>query len=98
MFVTAHLQEGYVENAIMVPQQGVTHNPQGDATALFVTPDNKVELRTVVASRAVGDKWLVVSGAQAGDRVIVDGIQKARPGATVHPTEVPDAGTATQQP
>jgi membrane fusion protein (multidrug efflux system) len=99
MFVTAHLQEGYMENAIMVPQQGVTHNPRGEATALFVTADNKVEMRVLTTSRAIGNKWLVTQGAQAGDRVIVDGLQKARAGATVHPSEVStDANSTAQQP
>jgi membrane fusion protein (multidrug efflux system) len=85
MFVTAHLEEGFVEDGILVPQQGVTHDPQGQATALIVTPDNKVELRTLTTSRAIGNKWLISSGLQAGDRVIIDGLQKAHPGATVHP-------------
>ncbi len=100
MFVTAHLQEGYVENAILVPQQGVSHDMHGNATALVVTPDNKVEQRVLTTSRALGDKWLVTDGVQAGDRVIVQGIQKVRPGATVVPKEqaAPEASVTTQQP
>ena len=96
MFVTAHLQEGTIENGILVPQQGVTHNQKGEPTALIVTPDNKVELRVIKTDRAIGDKWLVIAGLAAGDRVIVDGIQKVTPGATVVPSEVASA-TPQQQ-
>ena len=56
-------------------------------TALVVMPDNTVELRTIKTDRAIGDKWLVTDGLKAGDRVIVDGLQKVMPGATVKPTE-----------
>jgi membrane fusion protein (multidrug efflux system) len=99
MFVTAHLEEGFVENGILVPQQGITHNQRGEPTALVVDPDNKVELRVLKTDRAIGDKWLVADGVQAGDRVIVDGVQKVAPGATVRPTEVSSgAAPAVQQP
>jgi membrane fusion protein (multidrug efflux system) len=94
MFVTAHLQDGIIDNAIMAPQQGITHDPLGHATALVVAADNIVELRVVTASRAIGDKWLVTDGLHAGDKVIVEGIQKVKPGATVHPTEVSPDDTA----
>jgi membrane fusion protein (multidrug efflux system) len=94
MFVTARLQEGVAENVLLVPQQGVTHDPQGNATALVVTADNKVEMRPIKADRAIGDKWLVSDGLQPGERVIVDGVQKAMPGSTVNPVEAASA-TAT---
>jgi membrane fusion protein (multidrug efflux system) len=97
MFVTARLEEGVSENGILVPQQGVTHNQMGQPTALVVTPDNKVELRVIKTDRAVGDKWLVADGLVAGDRVIVDGVQRALPGATVHPTEIDATATAAVQ-
>ncbi|MCE0497747.1 MAG: efflux RND transporter periplasmic adaptor subunit [Methylacidiphilales bacterium] len=96
MFVTALLQEGVSENAILVPQQGVTHNAQGEPTALVVTPDDKVELRVIKTNRAIRDQWLVTDGLHAGDRVIVDGLQRAHPGATVVPTEVTSTTTAQQ--
>jgi len=96
MFVTAHLEEGVSENAILVPQRGVTHNPQGEATVLVVTPDNKVELRVIRTDRAIRDQWLVSDGLKAGERVIVDGLQKAQPGATVAPSEF--TVTTAQQP
>jgi membrane fusion protein (multidrug efflux system) len=87
MFVTAHLDEGVSENALLVPQQGVTNDPQGNHTVLIVTSDSKVESRTIQTDRAIKNQWLVTGGLQAGDRVIVSGIQKAMPGATVHATE-----------
>ena len=93
MFVTARLEEGFIENGLLVPQQGVTHNSSGESTALVVTSDNKVELRVLKTSRAIGDKWLATDGVQAGDKVIVDGVQKTAPGATVQPKEIPP-GTA----
>lgn len=83
MFVRVRLEQGVVPNGILVPQQGVTRSAGGQATALVVTADNKVEQRNIVADRAVGDQWLVTSGLRAGDRVIVEGTSKARPGATV---------------
>ncbi len=98
MFVTAHLEEGISENAILVPQQGVTHNARGEPTALVVTADNKVEVRVIKTDRAIRDKWLVTDGVHAGDRVIVEGIQKAQPGATVVPEEVTSTATTAQQP
>jgi len=96
MFVTARLAEGISENAILVPQQGVTHNAKGDPTVLVVNPDNKVELRVIKTDRAIRDQWLVTDGLHAGDRVIVEGLQKAQPGAVVVPSEVtPPASTTT---
>jgi len=97
MFVTAHLQEGVNENAILVPQQGVTHNAKGEPTALVVTPDNTVELRVIKTDRAIRDQWLVTDGLHVGDRVIVDGLQRAQPGATVVPTDVTPPMTTAQQ-
>lgn len=97
MFVTARLEEGVSENAILVPQRGVTHNTRGEPTALVVTPDNKVELRVIKTDRALGDKWLVTDGLHVGDQVIVDGLQRAQPGAQVAPTEVTSPTTATAQ-
>ena len=87
MFVTARLQEGVKESGLLVPQQGVSHNARGEPTVLVVTPQNKVELRVIKTDRAINDKWLVSDGLQPGDRVIVDGVQKAQPGASVQPTE-----------
>ncbi|EBR9943458.1 multidrug efflux RND transporter periplasmic adaptor subunit AcrA [Salmonella enterica] len=88
MFVRARLQEGTKPMALLVPQQGVTRTPRGDATVLVVGADNKVETRQIVASQAIGDKWLVTDGLKAGDRVVVSGLQKVRPGAQVKVQEI----------
>ncbi|GAB6038003.1 efflux RND transporter periplasmic adaptor subunit [Fundidesulfovibrio butyratiphilus] len=85
MYVRAVLEEGVRENALLVPQQAVTRDPKGAATALVLGRDDTVEERTLDLGRAVGDKWLVRSGLEAGDRVIVDGLQKVRPGAKAKP-------------
>ncbi len=83
MFVHASIEEGVNDNALLVPQVGVTHNPQGQATALVVGPDNKVALRTIQASRTSGANWVVDGGLKDGERVIVAGLQKVQPGMTV---------------
>ncbi len=83
MFVRARLEEGTKPNAILVPQKGVTRDGKGKATALVVNDESKVERRTLVTDRVIGDAWLVVDGLKAGDRVIVDGLQRARPDAEV---------------
>ena len=87
MFVHALLKEGFNNQALLVPQQGVTHNQRGEPTALVVGNDNKVELRLLKADRPIGDKWLVTEGLHPGDKVIVEGLQKTMPGATVKPVE-----------
>lgn len=96
MFVRERIEEGVNEQALLVPQQAVSHNQRGEATALVVTPDNKVEPRILKTNRAIGDKWLVSGGLKDGDRVIVAGVLKVRPGMTVRPKEmaVSDAGAA----
>jgi membrane fusion protein (multidrug efflux system) len=83
MFVRERIEEGVRQGAVLAPQQGVTHNQKGQANALVVGPDNIVELRTLQTDRAVGDQWLVTSGLKAGERVIVEGLQSAKPGTKV---------------
>ena len=83
MFVRTELQDGIHAKAILIPQQGVTRDRSGGATTLVVNKENKVELRPIKTSTAVGDKWLVDEGLAVGDQVIVEGLQKAKPGATV---------------
>ncbi|WP_432260251.1 efflux RND transporter periplasmic adaptor subunit [Cupriavidus sp. TMH.W2] len=83
MFVHARLREGVKTDALLVPQQGVTRDLKGQATALVVNARDEVELRQIRTDRAVGDKWLVADGLGAGDRVIVEGLQFVRPGAKV---------------
>jgi membrane fusion protein (multidrug efflux system) len=90
MFVRARLDEGTNPNALLVPQQGITRTPTGQATAMVVGADNKVEVRNVTADQAFGDKWVVTSGLKDGDRVITTGLQRVKAGAAVTPQEVSD--------
>jgi membrane fusion protein (multidrug efflux system) len=83
MFVRAVVEEGVSEKAILAPQQGVTRDPKGSPIALVVDKAEKVEQRTLELDRAMGDKWLVTKGLNPGDRLIVDGLQKVRPGDVV---------------
>lgn len=80
MYVTALLDEGSQQNVLMVPQQGITHNDQGKATALILDQENVVQLLEINAVKAVGNQWLVTTGLHPGDRVIVSGLQRIRPG------------------
>ena len=88
MFVQEQVEEGIRQNGLLVPQQGITHDAKGDATALVVGKDNKVEQRTVTTDRAIGDAWLITKGLAAGERLIVKGVQQAKPGQEVTATEV----------
>ena len=86
-FVRATISEGVLRNALLAPQRGITRDPKGNATAMVVGKDGKVELRNVTTARSVGDQWLVTAGLAAGDRVIVEGLQKIGPGMPVQATE-----------
>lgn len=83
MFVQAVIEEGVRENAILVPQQAVTRDAKGQAIAMVVGSDNKVEPRQLKTARTLGSDWLLDSGLQGGDRVIIEGLQRALPGAVV---------------
>ncbi len=98
MYVRAQLEEAVDQDAILAPQQGVTHDPKGAATAMVVGADNKVEVRTLAADRAIGDRWLVESGLKVGDKLIVEGLNKIGPGMTVHPNERVAAGAGSAAP
>lgn len=87
MYVRAVLEEGVRENAITVPQQGVTRDARGNAVALIVAADGTVQPRIVRTDRALGAQWLIADGLAAGDRVIVEGLQKVRPGAPAKAVE-----------
>jgi membrane fusion protein (multidrug efflux system) len=87
MFVRARIQEGTNDHALVVPQIGVTHDQKGTPTALVVNKDDKVELRQLVTSATFGNNWVVDSGLNAGDRVIVNGVEKAKPGMQVKPVD-----------
>jgi membrane fusion protein (multidrug efflux system) len=83
MFVRAEIREGVQEGAILAPQQGITHSPDGTATALVVSPRGTVEERIVKLDRAVGNHWLVARGLAPGDQLIVGGLQQVGPGMRV---------------
>ncbi|MFM5140252.1 efflux RND transporter periplasmic adaptor subunit [Aeromonas rivipollensis] len=96
MFMRATLQEGERPQGLLVPQTAVTRTPKGGATVMVVTADNKVELREVQLSRVVGDSWVVESGLNTGEKVIVAGLQKVKPGALVAPAERASNTTTAQ--
>lgn len=83
MFVRARIEEGARPNSILLSQRCVMRNPKGEAYVFVVTPENKVEQRIVVANRTVGTDWLIEDGLKQGERVVLEGIQKVRAGATV---------------
>jgi len=93
MFVRAQLTRGTRSAALLVPQRGVTRNQKGDATVLVVDKEDKVAEKTVTADRAIDGEWLITAGLSSGERVIVDGLQKAKPGSQVKP--VPAAAPAS---
>lgn len=95
MYVRAVVENGINEKAIVVPQQGVTRNQKGQATALVLNKENLVEQRVLETGGTLGDKWLVTSGLTDGDRVIIEGLQKVRPGA---PATVAKPAAATAAP
>ena len=99
MYVTALLDEGSQQNVLMVPLQGITHNEQGKATTLILDQENVVQLREINAVKAVGNQWLVTAGLRPGDRVIVSGLQRIRPGskARVLPSKLNTPDTVAEQ-
>jgi len=96
MFVRERIEEGVRLGALLVPQQGVSHNDKGDPTALVVGADNTIARRILKTDRAVGDRWLVSAGLQEGDRVVVEGLLLAQPGTMVEPEEFRDPAQASQ--
>lgn len=98
MYVKAKLNQGVVQNGILLPQQAVTHNPKGEATVLVVAADGSVSPRTIQATSTLGDKWIVTDGLENGEKVILEGSQKVRPGAKVHATVAPAADAGSTPP
>ncbi len=96
MFARAVVKEGVNEQALLIPQQAVSRDPKGNPLAMIVDAAGKVEQRALVVEQAIGDQWLISSGLVPGDRVIVEGLQKVRPGFAVK--EVPFAGKREQDP
>ena len=87
MYVRAVIGGGVRNGAVLVPMQGIARDAKGDTSAMVVNPQGKVEVRPVKVSRALGDKWLVEDGLKAGDKVIVEGLQKIAPDMPVQATE-----------
>ena len=83
MFVRVRAPQAVLGSGILAPQQGISRDARGNATALVVDLNGKVEQRQVTVTQAIGDKWLVTAGLNAGDRLIVEGTDKAQPGAQV---------------
>lgn len=97
MYVRAELAAGVRANAVLVPQRAIARDPKGNTSAMVVNPDGVVERRPVVVSRTIGDQWLVESGLAAGDRVVIEGLQKIAPGAPVQITDTVDNAVSTGQ-
>lgn len=93
MFVRARLEEGRDPGALLIPQQAVTRTPRGDASTMVVDSGNRVSVRAIQVSQAVGDKWRVTAGLRAGERVIISGLQRARPGMTVKAVAASDSSS-----
>ncbi|MBB5518410.1 efflux RND transporter periplasmic adaptor subunit [Amphiplicatus metriothermophilus] len=88
MFVRAEVVEGMLDEAILAPQRAITRNPQGQGVAYVVDAENRAEARIVETERAIGDQWVVTAGLEPGDRLVVEGFQRFRPGDPVTPVEV----------
>ncbi|WP_246541506.1 efflux RND transporter periplasmic adaptor subunit [Collimonas antrihumi] len=88
MYVRAQLEEAIDEAAILVPQKAVTRDALGAATALILDDAGKVQRRALTVGRAIGNRWWVSEGLQAGDKVIVDGLQKIKAGDSVRAVDM----------
>ena len=95
MYVRARIVTGQRENGLLVPQQGVSHNARGEPEVMLVGADGNVEQRGIQISGTLGDQWIVEGGLAAGDRVIVEGLQKIRPGSPARAVERGAAVSAT---
>lgn len=96
MYVKAQLTEGVATEAILAPQQAISRNERGEAVAMLVNAEGKVEPRIVTAARAVGNKWMITDGLTAGETLIVDGFMKIRPGAPVQAVAATQTGNAAR--
>ena len=101
MYVKAEIPQALIKDAVLVPMEGVTRDRRGRPMAMVVTPENVVEQRELTIAQDRGNTWVVTEGLEAGDRVIVEGLQKIQPGAKVAPEEQqpqPAAGDAAAEP
>ena len=97
LYVRAKLSKAIAPAAILVPQAAVSRDANGEATVLMVDAGDKVASRVIAVSQTVGDSWLATSGVKPGERVIVEGLQKVRPGAPVKPVQVASATSGAQR-
>ncbi len=88
MYVKVIVDEAVNTHAILAPQQGISRNPKGEATALVVAKNGKVEQRNIILDRAIEDQWLVKTGLKENDRLIVEGLNKIKIGDIVHPVDI----------
>ncbi len=98
MYVRARLAEGSREDAIVLPHAAVSRDPRGNALVMVVDAESKVAARPVEAAQALGESWVITRGVAAGDRVIVDNLQKIRPGMPVQPVAAAAPGAAPPAP
>ena len=97
MYVRATIIEGIAHNAILAPQRGVSHNEKGEPTAIIVDKGGVARLRVLTAPRVVGSDWFVTQGLEAGDRLVVEGLQKVQPDAPVHAVPAGSPSAAASQ-
>jgi membrane fusion protein (multidrug efflux system) len=95
MYVRASVPEGINPDGLLVPQQGVTRDQKGEPVVMIVDGEGKAQSQTIETETIIGDKWLVTRGLNVGDKVIVEGLQKAKPGTKVN---IVPAGSVTQLP
>lgn len=98
MFVRAIATLGQRENVILAPQRAVSRDPRGQATAFVIGEGDKIEPRQLEVSRAVGANWIVEKGLAPGDRLVMDGLQRIRPGAVVKPVPFQPPAAAAPAP
>lgn len=96
-FVRAEVEEGMLDNAVLVPQRAVTRDKSGKASVLVVDEESKAQLRSITVSRTIGQDWLVEQGLSSGDRVVIAGLQKVSPGALVNAVEQIQAQIANKE-
>jgi len=94
MYVRAEFAPVQMRAGILAPQQGISRDVKGNATAMVIAEDSTVQLRQVVADRTVGDRWLVSSGLVAGDKLVIEGLGRIKPGQKVKPVPVGDAAAS----
>ncbi|MCT7941946.1 efflux RND transporter periplasmic adaptor subunit [Shewanella holmiensis] len=85
MYVRARLDTGKDPQAILVPQRAITRNTKGQAMAMVVNSDNNIEVRIVTTAEVIDNNWRIIDGLSSGDKLVVEGLQKIRPGAKVAP-------------